>query len=264
MEQNSASTAKDNSAQKQKIGLSWIIPAYNEEERIEKTVREVNAYLQKKNFADGFEIIVSNSSSRDRTAEIVNKIRFEIKNLHLLNLENKGKGWAVKQGMLKAKGGIRVFADADNSVSVGQADNFIPLVCAGEKDGCFDIVIGSIEVPGAKIEEHAQWWRRMLGKTAKYVIRAVSGLWNVHDSQRGFKFFSARAADVIFPRQTLAGWGFDFEVLLIGKRNGFSIKEIPVAWVNPAGSKVGLGAYVSTLFELLRIKRNDIKGTYNK
>lgn len=244
------------------MNLSWIIPTYNEEERIEKTVHAVNAYLKSKNFPEGYEIIVVDSSSPDRTPQIVKHLQGEIPALKFISVINKGKGWGVKQGMLAAKGEIRAFGDADNSVSPEQAEKFIPIVCGGSTQPCFDIVIGSIEVPGSVIQENAQWYRRFLGRLAKVVIRTVSGLWEVRDSQRGFKFFSARAANAIFPRQTLTGWGFDFEILLIGKRQGFPIKEVPVVWINPAGSKVGLGAYVTTLIELLKIKWNDIRELY--
>ncbi len=243
--------------------LSWIIPTYNEEKRIEKTIREVDGYLRSKNFPGGYEIIVSDSASRDRTLEIVKKVEAEIPAVRHLSLENKGKGWAVKSGMLAAQGRMRVFADADNSVSVEQADVFLPLVCDGaDTFGCADVVIGSIEVPGAKVREEAQWYRRLLGKLSKYLIRAVIGLWEIRDSQRGFKWFSARGAKTIFPRQTIMDWGFDFEVLLIAKRQGFAVKEVPVRWVNPPDSKVRLGAYLTTLLELFTVKWNDIRGVY--
>lgn len=245
--------------------LSWIIPAYNEEHRIEKTIREVAAFLRAKNFPGGFEIIVANSASRDRTVEIVRGIEASIPEVSLLNLENKGKGWAVQQGMLTARGATRLFSDADNSVSPDHLDRFLPLLCPDgqtRREKCFDIVIGSIEISGATIQEHAQWYRRMLGKCAKYVIRAVSGLYEIHDSQRGFKVFSRRAAETVFPRQTLTGWGFDFEILLIAKIHGFRIREVAVRWINPSDSKVGIGAYATTFLELLRVKGNKIKGLY--
>lgn len=256
--------------------LSWIIPAYNEEKRIEKTIRDVDVYLKSKQFPGGYEIIISDSASRDRTGELVGKLMQEIPALRLVKVENKGKGWAVREGMRAAHGEIRGFSDADNSVSPEQADLVLANLClpvqagrpvqqagrAGGHPQCFDIVIGSIEVEGAKIEEQAQWYRRLLGHMAKLLIRVVSGVWEVRDSQRGFKFFSKQAAEVIFPIQTLTGWGFDFEVLLIGKRNGFRIKEIPVKWVNPPDSKVRLNAYFTTLIELLRVKWNDMRGLY--
>ena len=244
--------------------LSWIIPAYNEERRIEKTLYEVDAYLMSKNFSGGYEIIVVDSASLDRTAEIVKKLSPRIFNLSLLSVENKGKGWAVHEGMLKARGDARIFADADNSVSPDQLDNFLPLLClGGKKDNCFDAVIGSIEIEGSTIEEHAQWYRRALGRVSKLIIRVISGLWEIRDTQRGFKLFSKRAAEAIFPRQTIATWGFDIEVLLIAKRRGFGTKEVPVKWVNPPDSKVSIGAYVGTFKELLQIKWNDILGKYS-
>lgn len=244
--------------------LSWVIPAYNEERRIEKTIREVDGYLRARNFAGGWEIILSNSASRDRTVEIVESLRPQIANLKLLNLENKGKGWAVQQGMLAAKGDIRIFADADNSVSPEQFDAFLPHLSAPDTKDRFDVVIGSIEVKGASIEEQAQWYRRALGRCAKYVIRAGSGLWEIRDSQRGFKAFTRAAAEYVFPRQTVTGWGFDFEILLIAKLGGLRIKEVPVRWINPSDSKVGLDAYASTLAELVRVRWNKTRGVYNQ
>ncbi len=242
--------------------LSWIIPAYNEERRMAATIREVDAYLQARR-TRGYEIIVVDSASRDRTPEIVTNLMTVNPHLRLIRVLNRGKGWAVRQGMLEARGEIRVFADADNSVAPWQADRFLPRVCReGQTHSCADVVIGSIAVPGATVREHAQWYRRVLGRLAKLVIRAVSGLWEIHDSQRGFKFFSQRAAAAIFPRQTLAGWGFDFEILLIAKRHGFSVLELPVHWVNPAGSRVGLSAYATTLAELAAVKWRDLLGRY--
>lgn len=243
--------------------LSWIIPAYNEENRIEKTLFEVDAYLMSKNFPGGYEIIVVDSMSSDHTAEMVKRLSSRIFNLSLVSVENKGKGWAVHEGMLKARGEARIFADADNSVSPNQLDGFISFLCAGgKKDSCFDVVIGSIETEGATIEEHAQWYRRALGKMSKLIIRVISGLWEIRDTQRGFKLFSKRAAETIFTRQTIMTWGFDIEILLTAKRHNFAIKEVPVKWVNPGDSKVGIGAYVSTFKELLQIKWNDLRGKY--
>lgn len=244
--------------------LSWIIPAYNEEKRIEKTLREVDVYMRAKNFPEGYEIIVVDSTSRDRTAAIVEGLRLEIANLRLIGVENKGKGRAVRQGMIEARGRICLFSDADNSVSPSHLDMFLPFLCegAGIQNACFDVVIGSIEVTGALIEEHAQWYRRALGKLSKYVIRTVSGLWEIHDSQRGFKVFSERAAKIIFERQRIMGWGFDIEILLIAKIRGLRIREVAVRWVNPPDSKVNLWAYLTTLGELFQIQWNRIQGRY--
>src|SRR3989344_745121 len=242
--------------------LSWIIPAYNEEQRIGTSIREVDAYLRKKQFPGGYEIVVCDSASRDRTTDIVQGLQAQMSHLRLIVVENRGKGWAVREAMRAVNGDIRIFSDADNSVSPEQCDKLLPFVRTPQTRGEYDVVIGSIEVPGALIEEQAQWYRRLLGKAAKYVIRAGTGLWDIRDSQRGFKLFTAEAARRVFPLQTIAGWGFDFEVLLIAKKSGFRIKEVPVHWVNPGGSRVGLGAYVTTLHDLLRVMRNNISGRY--
>ncbi len=245
----------------QSVYLSWIIPAYNEVQRIEKTIREVDLYLRAKNFE--YEIVVVDNASRDDTSGVVGRVSRELPRLRLLRTQGPGKGWAVKEGMLNAAGEIRVFADADNSVSPEQANAFLEFICSAERPSqCYDVVVGSIEVPGAQIQENAQWYRRLLGKFSKYVIRAVAGLWQIRDTQRGFKFFSRRAAEIIFPRLTITTWGFDIEVLLIAKRHGLRVKELPVRWINPSDSKVGLGAYVTTFSELIKIKWNDLKGRY--
>ncbi|MBI4134947.1 MAG: glycosyltransferase family 2 protein [Candidatus Sungbacteria bacterium] len=243
--------------------VSWVIPCYNEEEVIEKTVREVAFCLARQPFE--YEIIAINNISTDRTREILMGLVGEFPRLRVLDGTEKGKGSAVKLGMLAATGDIRLFSDADNSTSPNHFEKFLPFLCYGENASrdCYDIVIGSIEVPGAVVEEHAQWYRRMLGKLSKYVIRAVSGLWDVRDSQRGFKMFSKKAAEIVFSRQTLKIWGFDFEILLIAKRHGLKIKEVPVRWNNPAGSKVKLSSYITTLEELITVRLNAQRGVYD-
>lgn len=244
------------------MDLSWIIPAYNEEARIGKSIREVDAYLSTRTFSGGYEIVVCDSASRDRTVEVVRNLMKDIPHLRLISVENRGKGWAVRRAMLGVIGDIRIFSDADNSVSPEQFDHLLPFIKTPQGRGAYDVVIGSIEVPGAFIDEHAQWYRRALGKLAKYIIRAGTGLWAIRDSQRGFKAFTAAAAEKIFPKQTVIGWGFDFEVLLIAKKAGCVIKEVPVHWVNPGGSKVGLAAYASTFRDLVHVMRNNALGRY--
>lgn len=239
----------------QEIYLSVIIPAYNEQNRIGKTLKELDGYLGRQNYS--YEILVINDGSKDGTANVVREAAKNIKNLRLIdNKENHGKGYVVRQGMLSAKGEYRLFSDADNSVSIEQIEKFWPYF----KEG-YDIVIGSIEVGGAKVEEHAAWYRRSLGHFAKLLIRALA-IWEIRDTQRGFKCFTARAAKDIFPRQTIVGWGFDIEILVIAKKHGYKIKEVPVVWINLGESKVGLSAYIFTFKELLQIKWNLVRGKY--
>jgi dolichyl-phosphate beta-glucosyltransferase len=151
--------------------------------------------------------------------------------------------------MLQARGDFRLFTDADNSTSIEQIEKFWPYFENG-----YHVVIGSIEVAGAKIFEHAQWYRRILGKYSKYLIRFVAGLWKIHDTQRGFKCFTAKAAEDIFSRAKIDRFGFDIEVLALARKMGYKIKEVPVIWNNPGGGTVHLRSYIETLKDLFRIR----------
>ena len=118
----------------------------------------------------------------------------------------------------------------------------------------YDIVIGSIEVLGAQINEQAQWYRRALGKYSKYIIRIVAGLWDIHDTQRGFKCFTAASANNIFSITKIDRFGFDIEALALAKKMGYKIKEIPVVWNNHGDSKVSLKSYFEVLRDLFKIQ----------
>ncbi len=235
--------------------LSVVIPAYNEEKHISNTIISINKYLSQQNYP--FEIIVVNDGSKDRTAKIVRELVSTIYNLKFIDDEkNQGKGAVVRQGMLAASGLFRLYLDADNAVSIDHLEKFWPYLKQG-----YDIIIGSIEVPGAvKIEEYAGY-RKILGKLSKYLIRLMT-IWEIHDTQRAFKLFPAEAAEKIFSRQTIKRWGFDIEILVIAKKLGYKIKELPVRWVNPASGKVTLMSYFNTLKELIQIKWNSIRGKY--
>lgn len=236
--------------------LSVIIPAYNEEKRISATLLDINGYLKKQPYS--YEIIVVSDGSTDKTVEIVKGLTKKINNLRIIdNKKNNGKGYVVRQGMLEALGKYRLFMDADNSTTIDHLEKFWPHIEEG-----YDIVIASIEIKGAEIKEEAAWYRRVLGKYSKYIIRLLAGLWEIHDTQRGFKLFTAQAAESIFSRQTIMGWGFDIEVLVLAKKMGFKIKEVPIKWNNPRGSKVTLKSYIETLKDLLKIKYNLLANKY--
>ncbi len=236
--------------------LSVVIPAYNEEKRISVTLLDIDKYLTKQKY--DYEIIVVSDGSTDNTANVVENLKSQISNLKLIdNKKNCGKGCVVKQGMLEAEGEYKLFTDADNSTTIDHLDKFWPYT----KEG-YDVVIGSIEIEGAKIHEEAAWYRRLLGKYSKYIIRILAGLWEIRDSQRGFKLFSSKAAREIFSKQTIMRFGFDIEVLILAKKMGFKIKEVPVDWRNPGESKVTLKSYVRTFQELLKIKWNFITNKY--
>ena len=216
--------------------LSVIIPAYKEQERIVPTLQIMKDYFSRQGYE--WEILVCVDGSPDKTVDVVRGFAAQIPNLQIFdNPQNHGKGWVVRQGMLKATGDFRLFTDADNSTSIEQVEKLLPFV---QNDG-FDVAIGSIEVSGSKVNEHAQWYRRAFGHWAKYLIRLVAGLWGIHDTQRGFKLFSQKAATEIFSRAKIDRFGFDIEVLAIAAKLGFKIKEVPVVWENAGGSTVSLG-----------------------
>lgn len=236
--------------------LSVVIPAYNEENRIISTLHATSEFLSKQSFE--YEMIVVVDGAKDKTAAVVEQARKEIPNLTLLNnQENHGKGHVVKQGMLAATGDLRLFMDADNSTTI---DQVIPMLSYIEQG--YSVVIGSIEIAGAKVNEHAQWYRRFLGHWSKYLIRVVAGLWNIHDTQRGFKLFTDKAADAIFSRVTIERFGFDIEVLAVAKKLGFRIKEVPVIWNNAGASTVSLNSYFATFGDLVRVRMNLWTGKY--
>jgi len=228
--------------------LSVIIPTYNEAGKILNTLSSTRDYLSRQSY--DWDVIVVNDGSTNNTAELVDGFVKENRGFRLIdNEKNHGKGYVVRQGMLEAKGDLRLFVDADGSTSIDHLDKFLPLIDQG-----YDIVIGSIEVEGAKISEHAQWYRRLLGRLSKYLIRFMTGLWEIHDTQRGFKLFTAKATEDIFPKIKIERFGFDFEVLALAKKKGYKIKEVPVIWNNPAGSTVGLNNYITTLKELIKVR----------
>jgi len=229
--------------------LSVVIPAFNEERRIKTTLEAIYNYLSRQNYF--WEVIIISDGSKDRTVELVTEFISNKKEFNLIfNTKNHGKGYVVRQGILAAHGKFRLFTDADNSTSIEQIEKFWPYLI----DQNYDIVIGSIEVLGAQIIEKAQWYRRVLGHYSKYIIRFVAGLWEIQDTQRGFKLFSNRAAQDIFSLAKINRFGFDFEVLVLAKRLGCKIKEVPVTWNNSGESKVGLKSYLDTLWDLIRIK----------
>lgn len=229
--------------------LSVIIPAYNEEKRIGKTLQSIDEYLKKQSY--DYEILVVNDGSKDRTAEIVKEEAARIANLHLIdNQENHGKGWAVRQGMLKAQGQIRLFMDADNSTTVDQVANFLPHFEQG-----YDVVIASRRIKGAVIAVKQPWTRDFLGGIFRLVVHTIVPV-GVTDSQAGFKAFSSRAVEAIFSKQTIYRWAFDVEILAMAKKMGFRVREVPILWVNDTESHVKLSGMIKMLWEVLQVRKN--------
>lgn len=242
--------------------LSWIIPAHNEERNIEKSVREVDAYLRtKKNLDPSFqyEIILINGGSTDRTQEIAERLQKEIPNFSVLATDGRGKGWSVGLGMLQSRGDIRLFSDADNATSPDHWDRMAPLFQKGR-----DVVIGSRhfrDVPGAQQRIKESLIRRIAGQMGNLWIQifAVPGIW---DTQAGFKAFTKKAAEDIFSRIRMIGFSFDIEVLALARRRGYAIGIVALNWKHNPDSRVTMRSYLQVLLDVLKIRWNLISGKY--
>lgn len=239
------------------IELSIIIPAYNEERRIHTVLQSIQNYMESQII--DFEVIVVDDGSQDDTTAVVATFRNTFKHLVIISDQtNRGKGYAVRQGMLRARGAYRMFVDADDATHFSDLERFWPELQAG-----YDIIIGSRYLPASKIHIKQPWLRRMLGRCANMLIQ-VMAVWGIRDTQCGFKIFRAQSAENIFSRALINGWGFDFEVLAIGQRLGYTIKEVPVSWHHRDDSRVRpLKSAFKTLAELWRIKRNFWYNRYN-
>lgn len=225
--------------------LSVILPAYNEAKRLPLTLSEVDKYLSAAGYE--YEIIVVDDGSTDSTAQVGKKSRDRIKNLRIIENEgNRGKGWAIRQGMIESRGQWRLFMDADNATSVDQFSKMIPYLSD------YDIIIGSRDIKGAKLTPPQPFYRRFLGNVGNLIIQGLllPGLW---DTQCGFKCFSERAAEKIFRFSKTDRWAFDVEALSLAKRFGYKIKEIPVTWVDIPDSKIKPLAYFQSLWDVLKI-----------
>jgi len=240
--------------------LSVIIPAKNEEKNIKSTVEDVFKYLTGKNISH--EIIVVENNSKDKTAEVVSSLLSTIPTLSLIHLMVAGvkssKGYAVKEGTLKAQGDFKLIMDADNATNIRNIEKMMPYFEQG-----YSVVIGSIALKGAKVASGSEpFWRRVFGKMGNLFIQimAVPGIF---DTQRGFKIFLNKASNDIFSRTTIFGWGWDVEALALARKYHYKIKEVPIDWKNDiSNSKVGLNAYFQVLTETVKIRWNLMTGKY--
>jgi len=239
------------------VYLSVIIPAYNEEMRLPKTLEEIDKYLSKQSY--DYEISVVNDGSKDKTVEVAKSLIPKIKNLKVTGYEkNQGKGYAVRFGMLEAKGEFRLFTDADNSTSIDQVEKMWPYF----KES-YDTVIGSRDVKGAILDPPQPWLRQLiLGEGFKLFRKIILNLWGIEDTQCGFKCFTKKATENIFPRCKINRFAFDPEILIIAKKLGYKIKEIPVYWKNDPESKVKFKSILKMGLDLFKIKWNLITKKY--
>lgn len=240
--------------------LSVVVPAYKEGERIGATLLEMEEYLGKQTYS--YEIIVVVDGSPDNTAEVARNYGSQVKNLRVIeNKENHGKGYVVRQGLLEARGKYRLFNDADGSTAINHLDAFLPEI---EKDGV-DMVIGSRDIEGAFIQVHQARYKELFGDTGNWLIRIVLGLWEYPDTQCGFKVLSGKVADRVAKRMVVDRFGFDFEMIVLTKKLGYHIKQLPVRWMNEEGSTVklfGPNGYVQVFVDLFKTRCRLWMGKY--
>lgn len=211
--------------------VSIIIPAYNEKFRLPMTLEKVLAYLEKQDWS--WEVVLADDGSTDGTPDLIEQ---QFPRCRVLRADrNRGKGAAVRRGMLGARGKLRLFTDADLSTPIEELDGMIGAMRAGNDD----LVIASRALPESQLVVRQPWWRELSGRIFNAIAQPLSGLPLV-DTQCGFKLFRAAAADFLFARQRSEGWAFDVEVLMLAQLFGFAVREYPVRWINSEASKVSL------------------------
>lgn len=237
--------------------VSIVIPAYNEETRLPRTLSAVMAFLARGAFRES-EILVIDDGSRDRTAAMVEQFRHTHPQVRLLkNPGNRGKGYAVRHGMLQARGEWVLFSDADLSAPIEELTKLID--AATSQDAA--VAIGSRALDRSLIGVHQSAFREYSGRAFNLVMRLLTGL-PFRDTQCGFKLFSASAAREIFSRQILDGFSFDVENLFIAQKRRLRAIEVPVRWNDVAGTKVATIQGIRSFFDLLRIRWYGLTGRY--
>ena len=228
--------------------VSLVIPAYNEEGRIAESLKKIADYFEGKDYA--FEVVVADDGSKDRTLEICQAFAADHPWLRVVHYDaNQGKGYAVRTGVMNARGEHVLFCDADMATPMEELDGFWPYM----KDG-FDVVIASRALHESHLVKRQPIHRELAGRMFNLSVQllAVRG---VHDTQCGFKLFRREAAHTVFPLCTLNGFSFDIEVLHIAKKLGYRIQEAGVHWHHCGGSKVNvLRDGLRMLRDLVRIR----------
>jgi dolichyl-phosphate beta-glucosyltransferase len=237
-------------------GLSIVVPAYNEAKRLPGTLPRMIEYAQ--GLGETAEIIVVDDGSSDGTAGIAAAIGEACGFVTVLQVDDdRGKGAAVRLGMLAARLGHVLFTDADLSTPIVEAGKLRAALAAGA-----DVAIGSRRLVGSDVQVHQPWLRELAGRTFSGVVSLLL-LPGIRDSQCGFKAFRRSAARALFGRQRLDGFGFDAEVLWLARRLGYRVTEVPIVWRDDRRSSVRLVRDSGgMLLDLARIRLNGWTGRY--
>jgi dolichyl-phosphate beta-glucosyltransferase len=216
-----------------KIQLSIIIPCYNEDHRIGRTIENVIDWAQKRNLI--YELVIADDGSSDETLERAKTYKNLISNLQTLALPHEGKGAAVRTGMLASQGEEVLFMDADGSAPLEEIDRLRMALKEGHL-----IAIGSRVIPkGSHQVVQTYLHRKIVGRCFTFLVNLLT-LKGIKDTQCGLKLFNHRVVKDLFSNQKLVGFAFDVEILYLARKRGYSIKEIPINWVNQEGSKVNM------------------------
>jgi len=237
------------------LELSVVIPCYNEEKRIENTIKAISNYLISKKYL--FEIIVIDDASKDNSVFLLKNKNF--KKLKILkNKLNMGKGYSVRKGILNAKYSAVLFSDADLATPIEELENMVKYL--KQK---YDIVIASRNMAESKILTHQPYYRILMGKIFVSLVKFIA-IKEFEDTQCGFKLFKTNVAKRIFKLQTRNRFSFDVEVLYIAQKHKYKVKEVPVKWINKEGSTVSpIKDSIRMFKDLLIIRFNDLRKRYN-
>jgi dolichyl-phosphate beta-glucosyltransferase len=237
---------------------SIVIPAYNEAARIPATLEAVTACVRARGWSA--EIVVVDDGSRDTTADVVQGFARRNPAVRLLeNPGNRGKGYSVRNGLLRSLGEIVMFTDADLSAPIEEAEGLFAAIARGA-----DIAIGSRWLERSRQTIRQPFYRRFFGRCFNGVTRAVMGL-PFADTQCGFKAFTRDAAQTVFQLQTIDRWGFDPEILFIALKRGYRIEEVPVSWAHDERSRISyLKDGMRMLEDIAIVRWNALRGRYGK
>jgi glycosyltransferase involved in cell wall biosynthesis len=241
--------------------LSIIIPSYNEEKRLPRTLARIREYFEGRPLPpDQIEVIVVDDGSTDGTAQVARDWARQWPSVRLLsNPGNQGKGYSVRHGMLESRGRLALFTDADLSAPIEESEKLFSALKEGNQ-----VAIGSRAIDRSLISVRQSQLREMAGIIFNALVRLFTWL-PIHDTQCGFKVFEREASRIVFEQQRILGWGFDPEVLFLAKRHGLRIAEVPVRWAHDEATKVHVVRASLTMFgDLIYIRWNELLGRYPK
>ncbi len=236
--------------------LSIVIPAYNEAGRLEPTLRSYHEYFRERGQA--FEVIVVDDGSIDSTTALVERLAADLEQIRLIRLaQNQGKGFAVRSGVVNARGDLILFADADGATPAAEIERLEAAIAQGA-----DVAIGSRALRADGVRVRARLHRRLIGRLFHLMV-GFCGLNDISDTQCGFKLFRGPVAQILFSRMRTAGFSFDVEVLMMARLCGYRIAEIPVNWTHQFGSRINLVTDSARMaLELVQIRARRASGDY--